>query len=145
MDSDEENNEPISSTIKIYARIRPPRKEASKTKEYYVNVQNTVPIIGFKVPKDESAGLINNQKETFEFKFERIFDVDTKQEEVFDVVAKDVCDSVMDGYNGTIFAYGQTGSGKTFTITGGAEKYADRGLIPRCIQYIFKKVQEARS
>ncbi|CAF5145532.1 unnamed protein product, partial [Rotaria socialis] len=38
---------------------------------------------------------------------------------------------VIAGYNGTIFAYGQTGSGKTFTITGGPERYADRGIIPR--------------
>ncbi|KAJ3071202.1 Kinesin- protein 6 [Podochytrium sp. JEL0797] len=47
----------------------------------------------------------------------------------------------MEGYNGTIFAYGQTGSGKTFTITGGAERYADRGLIPRTLQYIFKEAK----
>ena len=48
----------------------------------------------------------------------------------------------MEGYNATIFAYGQTGSGKTFTITGGAERYADRGLIPRTLQYIFKEIQK---
>jgi len=47
----------------------------------------------------------------------------------------------MDGYNGTIFAYGQTGSGKTYTITGGTERYVDRGLIPRTISYIFKEMQ----
>lgn len=34
----------------------------------------------------------------------------------------------------------QTGSGKTFTITGGAARYQDRGLIPRTIQYIFKHI-----
>lgn len=34
--------------------------------------------------------------------------------------------------------YFQTGSGKTFTITGGAEKYVDRGLIPRSLSYIFE-------
>ncbi|KAH8855752.1 Kinesin-like protein KIF6 [Schistosoma japonicum] len=40
-------------------------------------------------------------------------------------------------YNGTIFAYGQTGSGKTYTITGGAERYSERGIIPRCLAYLF--------
>ena len=45
----------------------------------------------------------------------------TRQESMFEKVAKDVVDSAFEGYNGTIFAYGQTGSGKTFTITGGAE------------------------
>lgn len=45
--------------------------------------------------------------------------MDTKQQKIFDKVAKDVVDSAINGYNGTIFAYGQTGSGKTFTMTGG--------------------------
>lgn len=48
----------------------------------------------------------------------------------------------MDGYNGTIFAYGQTGSGKTYTITGGAERFADRGIIPRTIAYIFNETKK---
>ena len=50
----------------------------------------------------------------------------------------------MDGFNSTIFAYGQTGSGKTFTITGGAEKYEDRGIIPRTLQYIFRTIKDVR-
>ncbi|KFV87412.1 Kinesin-like KIF6, partial [Struthio camelus australis] len=49
------------------------------------------------------------------------------------------------GYNGTIFAYGQTGSGKTFTITGGAERYRDRGIIPRTLSYIFHQLQKDSS
>src|SRR5690606_1777861 len=47
-----------------------------------------------------------------------------------------------DGYNGTIFAYGQTASGKTFTITGGAERYEDRGMIPRTLSYIFSEINK---
>jgi len=64
---------------------------------------------------------------------------------VFDTVAKDVIETCFDGYNGTIFAYGQTGSGKTFTITGGAEKYADRGIIPRTLSYIFSTIRRETS
>ncbi|VEN62880.1 unnamed protein product, partial [Callosobruchus maculatus] len=45
----------------------------------------------------------------------------------------------LEGYNCTIFAYGQTGSGKTYTITGPPKRYSDRGIIPRSIQYIFKR------
>ena len=54
------------------------------------------------------------------------------------------CCSVVSGYNGTIFAYGQTGSGKTFTITGGAEKYSQRGIIPRTLSYIFELYEKVR-
>ena len=47
--------------------------------------------------------------------------------------------NALDGFNSTIFAYGQTGSGKTFTITGGSERYVDRGIIPRAISMIFSE------
>lgn len=51
-------------------------------------------------------------------------------------------EGAFDGYNGTIFAYGQTGSGKTFSITGGAERYSDRGIIPRTLSYIFSRIKK---
>jgi kinesin family protein 6/9 len=50
-----------------------------------------------------------------------------------------VVENCLLGYNGTIFAYGQTGSGKTFTITGGAERYTDRGIIPRTLSHLFQQ------
>lgn len=48
--------------------------------------------------------------------------------------------SALDGINGTVFAYGQTGSGKTFTMTGGAQRYVDRGIIPRAIGLIYSEL-----
>ena len=63
--------------------------------------------------------------------------MDTRQEKVFDKVAKEVVDSAVDGFNGTIFAYGQTGSGKTFTMTGNAETEDSQGIIPRTLNYIY--------
>ncbi|KAL2914503.1 hypothetical protein HK105_206070 [Polyrhizophydium stewartii] len=143
-----------ASTIRIYARVRPrrPNSKLVATPGRYWTAAPAVPDgdpdspdshprIGFHVPRDEHAGLVNNQRDSYEFKFDRVFDVDASQEEVFDVVAKPVIQSSLEGYNGTIFAYGQTGSGKTFTITGGAERYADRGLIPRTLQFLFKEAE----
>ena len=42
----------------------------------------------------------------------------TEQKEIYDMAAKPIIDSVLEGFNGTIFAYGQTSSGKTHTMTG---------------------------
>ena len=39
----------------------------------------------------------------------------------------------------------QTESGKTFTITGGAEHYADRGIIPRTLSYLLQQYQKVQS
>ena len=46
------------------------------------------------------------------------------------------CDGFLEGFNATIFAYGQTGSGKTHTIEGSYKMYKDRGLLPRCLEYV---------
>ena len=75
------------------------------------------------------------------FRFNKIFGQSSAQEDVFAHVGQPICDRFLAGFNCTIFAYGQTGSGKTFTIDGGAKKFADRGLLPRCIHYIYDQLQ----
>lgn len=123
--------------IQIYARIKPCKKPYSGLRSS--TSDDGVSKLAVTVPKDQSSGFVNNQRETHNFRFKHIFPEECTQSDVFDVVAKPVVDSVLDGFNGTIFAYGQTGSGKTFTITGGPERYEDRGIIPRTLSYIFDR------
>ena len=65
--------------------------------------------------------------------------------QVFDSLAKELLLGALEGINATIFAYGQTGSGKTFTVMGGPERYADRGLIPRSIAFLFHSIAQRRT
>lgn len=65
---------------------------------------------------------VNNTKTDHKFQFDGLLPMDVKQDEVFDMIARDAVNSALDGYNSTLFAYGQTGSGKTFTITGGSDQ-----------------------
>lgn len=58
---------------------------------------------------------------------------------MFGRVAEKAVLSAVEGYNATIFAYGQTGSGKTWTITGGINRYDDRGIIPRALSKCFRE------
>jgi hypothetical protein len=51
------------------------------------------------------------------FAFDRVFDENTTQGDVYEQTTKPLLDSVLDGYNATVFAYGATGCGKTHTIT----------------------------
>ncbi|SPQ95254.1 unnamed protein product (mitochondrion) [Plasmodiophora brassicae] len=121
-----------STTIDVYCRIRPTRRAS---RSYACDESGTRVILS--VPRRAGDGYVNNQRDTFEFPFAGVFDQDATQEDVFARVAAPVVDSVLDGYNGTIFAYGQTGSGKTYTITGGAREYDERGIIPRSLARIF--------
>ena len=126
--------------IDVYARVRPVKRPSGNMSLDFANHA-----IGIHVPVDKTQGVINNQRQDYSFAFSRILDSATTQDQVFETVAQPVVDSVLEGYNGTIFAYGQTGSGKTFTITGGAERYVDRGIIPRALSYVFAKLAEASS
>ncbi|EDO32880.1 predicted protein [Nematostella vectensis] len=125
----------VKQGIQIYARVKPTK---AKTGTYeIVEDDSGSSVIEYTIPKELSDGYINNKREVYKFRFNKVFDQKCSQDEVFESVAQGVADNVLSGYNGTIFAYGQTGSGKTFTITGGAERYQDRGLIPRTLSYIF--------
>jgi DNA replication protein DnaC len=77
------------------------------------------------------------------FTFDRIYDDESTQEEVYTETARlSVC-SALEGYNATIMAYGQTGTGKTFTMEGFRYNMLDeqRGIIPRAVEDIFKYIQ----
>ncbi|XP_047467305.1 kinesin-like protein KIF6 [Mugil cephalus] len=126
----------VKQTIQIYGRIKPTNETIAV---YSVdNEEQTGASLEFIVPKDLADGFVNNKREFYKFRFKKVFDQAAKQEQIFENIAKPVADSVLAGYNGTIFAYGQTGSGKTFTITGGAERYSDRGIIPRTLSYLYE-------
>ena len=129
----------VKEGIKIFCRIRPSIK-SNQIGNFFVKSPETSKesyAISFQIPKNANDGMVNNKKEVYHFKFNQIFQNQTEQDEVFSNVASPVIDNVIQGYNGTIFAYGQTGSGKTYTMTGGTEKYTDRGIIPRTISYLF--------
>ncbi|KAJ4407091.1 tubulin-dependent ATPase kip3 [Neurospora sp. IMI 360204] len=73
------------------------------------------------------------------FAFDRVFDENTSQVEVYEGTTKGLLDSVLDGYNATVFAYGATGCGKTHTITGTPQS---PGIIFLTMQELFEKINE---
>nr|XP_008124108.1 PREDICTED: kinesin-like protein KIF6 isoform X2 [Anolis carolinensis] len=135
----------VKQTIQIFARVKPlGRRQPPGI--YSVDEDDTSTFsLEIIVPHDLADGFVNNKRESYKFKFQKVFDQESKQDEIFEAIAKPVAECALGGYNGTIFAYGQTGSGKTFTITGGAERYSDRGIIPRTLSYIFHQLQKDSS
>ncbi|WYZ44649.1 hypothetical protein EsH8_VII_001085 [Colletotrichum jinshuiense] len=73
------------------------------------------------------------------FMFDRIFDENATQNDVYEGTTKQILDSVLDGYNATVFAYGATGCGKTHTITGTSQH---PGIIFMTMQELFEKINE---
>ena len=77
------------------------------------------------------------------FTFDFVFDIDSQQIDVYNITAKQAVQSVLEGYNSTIFCYGQTGTGKTYTMEGFTYDSQDpqKGIIQRTIEDIFNYIE----
>ncbi|XP_004507492.1 kinesin-like protein KIN-7D, mitochondrial isoform X2 [Cicer arietinum] len=73
------------------------------------------------------------------YAFDRVFGPHTNSDEVYDVAAKPVVKTAMEGVNGTVFAYGVTSSGKTHTMHGDQNS---PGIIPLAIKDVFSIIQD---
>lgn len=73
--------------------------------------------------------------------FERVFTPGDTTATVYSAVAGPILESVLMGFNGTLFAYGQTASGKTHTMMGSAE---DPGILPRAVREVFAHISRTR-
>ena len=122
------------SQIRVVIRTRPTQQFASKN----INISTMDNKINITIPRNESKGIINNQKENWSFQFDKILH-NVAQEEVFEYVKSIISSSTL-GFNGTVFAYGPTGSGKTFTISGSSSNFNYRGIIPRAITRLFQEL-----
>jgi kinesin family protein 15 len=120
----------------VFVRVRPPSEsESSRNAESVVSVPTTDTVV------------LSGGSEPKPFTFDYAADGSTTQDEMFQMIGKPFTDSCLAGYNGSIFAYGQTGSGKTFTMQGpeldvAESGSAQRGLIPRALEYLFDKIAQ---
>ena len=149
------NNYTHDDNLKVYIRVRPPlmrEKDSSLPFRSIASVsedKSTISLIEYLGFEFEEA---MKQKELIDspnhflphpYTFDHIFDMDSTQEEVYQIAAVPAVESLVEGYNSTIFAYGQTGTGKTYTMEGFIYDYLSpkKGLIPRAIEDIFKYIE----
>ena len=100
--------------------------------------------ITIHIPDEMRKGYVNNMKKTYDFQFNGIFEQNSSQEEIFEIIGKKIIKKSIEGYNNSVFCYGQTGSGKTFTMCG-SKNWKERGLIPRILIELFKTIREIKN
>lgn len=89
-------------------------------------------------PELKRLKLRKNNWDSDTFEFDEVLTESASQKRVYEVVAKPVVESVLEGYNGTVMAYGQTGTGKTFTVGSlGEGDTATRGIMVRAMEDIL--------
>eukprot|EP00392_Amoebophrya_sp_AT5.2_P003735 g3740.t1 len=122
-----------SECVKVVIRCRPlSQQEVADNRLKVVDIDVKQNSITCRKPNDPTA--------VKSFTFDAVYDQSSTQVGIYDETASIIVDSVLDGYNGTVFAYGQTGTGKTFTMVGVLEVEELVGMIPRAFEHIFRHI-----
>ena len=70
--------------------------------------------------------------------FDLVFGSDTRNQQIFNSLARPLVDSAMQGFNVTVLAYGQTASGKTYTMMGSQQEF---GIVQLVVERIFTVIE----
>ncbi|XP_022861983.1 kinesin-like protein KIN-UC isoform X3 [Olea europaea var. sylvestris] len=124
------DTDPESERVRVAVRLRPRNSEELLDADYSDCVELQ--------PELKRLNLRKNNWSSESFKFDEVLSESASQKRVYEVVAKPVVESVLDGYNGTIMAYGQTGTGKTYTLGSvGKDDASERGIMIRALEDII--------
>mmetsp|Transcript_13483 Transcript_13483/g.22209 ORF Transcript_13483/g.22209 Transcript_13483/m.22209 type:complete len:802 (+) Transcript_13483:58-2463(+) len=123
-------------SVKVVVKVRPLNTtETTNANEKIVRMDMKAGVAILSKPG-------GSDRDAKDFTFDAVFDESATQQTLYDDTALEIVDSVLDGFNGTIFAYGQTGAGKSFTMTGpdGAPDHL-QGIMPRSFKQIFANIE----
>ncbi len=98
-----------ADNIKVVARFRPINKREKKEAE--LNEITDVEVAVFDPKEPTSIAIRDEITGKKEYAFDRVYDYNSQQDDVYNFVGKPTVDNILKGYNSTIFAYGQTGAG----------------------------------
>ncbi|GAX77721.1 hypothetical protein CEUSTIGMA_g5164.t1 [Chlamydomonas eustigma] len=123
-----------SEAVKVVIRCRPLNgKETADGRKTIVEMDQKEGVIRLLNPKGDGEAPKS-------FTFDQVYDWNSTQLDIFDITARPLIDSAMEGYNGTIFAYGQTGTGKSHTMQGRDDPPELRGITPSAFNYVFEQI-----
>ncbi|KAH8255077.1 hypothetical protein KR038_010509 [Drosophila bunnanda] len=124
----------MSENIKAVVRCRPMNRNEIESK-----CENIVDIKDYSVSVQNPSARLAQKKV---FTFDSAYNMNTTTEVIYNEMCYSLVESIIEGYNGTIFAYGQTGCGKTHTMqgTGNMDNTMSDGIIPKCFDHIFEAI-----
>lgn len=125
----------------MVVRCRPMNEKEKAAKfERVVSVDVKLGQIIVRNPREAAA---NEHPKVFTY--DSVYDWNSKQIDLYDETFRPLVDSVLLGFNGTIFAYGQTGTGKTYTMEGVRNDPERRGVIPNSFEHVFTHISRSQN
>lgn len=92
--------------------------------------------------QQKSRDLLKKANKHMQFVFDRVFGFDSSNKDVFENSTRYLIESLMDGYNCSVFVYGATGAGKTHTMLGSNE---NPGITFLTMAELFRRKEELAS
>lgn len=145
------NNDSTKSNIKVVVRCRPPneRELGGNFHDIIKIIDDQMLIFDPKVDEDQfyyhgvrqtTRDVTKRLNKNINFMFDKVFGFEATNNNIYEQSINEVLDSIMNGYNCSVFAYGATGAGKTFTMLGsknspGISYLTMEGLFNRMKQY----------
>ncbi|XP_047903803.2 kinesin-like protein KIF18B [Anser cygnoides] len=136
---------PEEGTVAVVVRVRPPtaceRERAAHTVLHVVDQH--ILVFDPEEPSGPPGAALpgrgaKNRGKDLKFVFDRVFGEGATQEEVFQHTTREVLDSVLNGYNCSVFAYGATGAGKTYTMLGSEQS---PGIMYLTMVELYKRIE----
>ena len=118
--------------IKTFCRIRPCKSQnelfsISKNDDRILNINSSIL---------DKLNVGNNLKLINSYKFSKVFDENSTQEEVFELTCKPLLeDLIFNQKSGLVFTYGMTNAGKTYTVIGTPEC---PGILPLALKNLLE-------
>ena len=138
--------------MKVVVRVRPLNSiEVSKQSSTSVRVMDERVLV-FD-PKDDSIDyfqgdqrrrqpqFLTRRARDLRFMFDRVFDREASNRDVFEQTTITIIDGVLGGYNSSVFAYGATGAGKTFTMLGDS---TNPGVMFLTMMELYSKINASK-
>ncbi len=126
----------MNDNVAVYCRLR--------SSDYsYLTIDPDATHLTVDVPASGKAEVSPSSKNSQRvFALDRVFTVDSSQDEIFQECAAPLVNSFLQGYNCAFMAYGGTGSGKTYTMMGVPNSQTLMGIIPRAMEQIWRSQKE---
>ena len=125
--------------IQVVVRCRPfNKKEKDQGCGSIIDIFSEERQVAIKDPSSSSSSQPKS------FTFDGAYDENSQQRVFYDESCFGLVESVLEGFNCTIFAYGQTGCGKSFTMQGPPSGGDMKGVIPNAFSHIFEFVKGSK-
>lgn len=139
-----------SCNIRVAIRVRPfNRNEMEQNQRNIIRVLDTQNLVFdpeddleeffYHGVKQKHRDMTKRQRKKMNMQYDDIFDKEATNAEVFETCTMPLIDSLMSGYNCSVFVYGATGAGKTYTMLGSTDT---PGITYLTMQKLFDRLGE---